>query len=169
MNEKRKTQITVIGDSKPELETERIALEVGEMIGKLGAIAITGGRGGVMKAVAKGIDKAGGICVGILPTNEFSESNAYNHIVIPTDIGHARNSITVMAGDLVIAIGGGAGTLSEISFAWIYGKTVFAYEGSEGWSKALANQRLDEKRRDQIIGFKSVSELEKKIKPLIRR
>ncbi len=43
---------------------------------------------------------------------------------IPTGLGHARNSIVPLVGDAVIAIDGSWGTLSEISFAQIYGKTV---------------------------------------------
>ena len=43
-------------------------------------------------------------------------------VVIPTGIGHARNVLTVLGEDFIIALGGAAGTLSEICIAWIHNK-----------------------------------------------
>ena len=167
INMPRTPQITVIGNAEATPEQYQISVEVGQTIAELGFIAITGGRGGVMEAVAKGVQDKGGICVGILPSGSHRDGNAYNTITIPTGIGHARNSMTVLAADIVIAIGGGAGTLSELAFAWVYDKPVIAYQGIEGWANELAERRLDGRRGDKILAFSDVAELEDLLKGLV--
>jgi uncharacterized protein (TIGR00725 family) len=138
----RYPQITVIGDSDISGEQYEEAVTIGQAIGSLGAVIITGGRGGIMEAVSKGGHMAGAVVAGILPSSMIDDANPFCDVVFPTGMGHARNALTVMAADLVVAIGGGAGTLSEISFAWIYGKPVIAWEG-RGWSGKMAGQSLD--------------------------
>ena len=76
-------------------------------------------------------------------------------------MGFARNSVVVLSSDVLIALGGGAGTLNEISYAWQFGKKVFCYTGSEGWSKKLANQNLDSRKKGLLVGFKTLEELSK--------
>ena len=46
--------------------------------------------------------------------------------VVATGMGHARNLTVVASGEVVIAIGGEWGTLSEIGFARTLGRTVVA-------------------------------------------
>ena len=98
------------------------------------------GRDGVMEAAAKGARDAGGITVGILPGFSKEEANEYIDIAIPTGLSHARNAINVLAGDVVIAIHGGVGTLSEIGLALAYGKPVIAIKTSGGVSELLADK-----------------------------
>lgn len=112
-----KRYISVIGGAECDEDTYRIAEEVGRLIAEKGAILVCGGLGGVMEAASKGAKEAGGKVVGILPGKEKSEANPYVTAAIPTDMGHARNTLVVRAGDAVIAIGGGYGTLSEIGLA----------------------------------------------------
>jgi uncharacterized protein (TIGR00725 family) len=45
-------------------------------------------------------------------------------LAFPTGMGQARNALVVMAGEAVIAIGGGYGTLSEIGLALKMGRRV---------------------------------------------
>jgi uncharacterized protein (TIGR00725 family) len=71
-------------------------------------------------------------------------------VVIPTGLGHARNALTALAGDVVIAIGGGAGTLSELAFAWMHGRPIVVVEGSGGWADALARRGIDARRSSTI-------------------
>jgi hypothetical protein len=155
----RKPQITVIGTSSPNRETYEAAYEVGKIIANMGAIAITGGRTGIMEAVAKGADDAGGISVGILPSASKEESNAFNTVVLPTGIGHARNAITVLAADIIVAIGGGAGTLSELAFGWIHKKPIFTLKGYGGWADEFGNFKIDDRREDYIQECKNLAEL----------
>ncbi len=117
--------IGVIGGSSCIDDVCKIAYEVGYLIGKSGNALICGGLGGVMLYASKGAKDAGGITVGILPYGK-EEANPYIDIAIPTFYGLARNHILVRASDVLIAIDGYIGTLSEISFALNEGKTVIA-------------------------------------------
>ena len=45
-------------------------------------------------------------------------------VAIPTGLGEARNALVVRAADVVVAVGGGYGTLSEIALALKAGKRV---------------------------------------------
>ena len=64
----RRLQVTVAGDSDaPPPEVCRVAEEVGALLAQLGAVVVTGGRGGAMEAACRGARQAGGIAVGILP------------------------------------------------------------------------------------------------------
>jgi uncharacterized protein (TIGR00725 family) len=77
-----------------------------------------------MEAACRGAHEAGGLTVGVLPGSSAAEANSHLSIAIPTGMGHARNAIVVLAGEAVIAVGGGPGTLSEIGIALKLGKRV---------------------------------------------
>ena len=152
-------QITVIGDSQIGKEGYQFAERIGAEIAQLGFIVITGGRGGIMEAANKGAFNCGGISVGILPSSSLSEANQYCNVVIPTGLGHARNAITALACDAVVSIGGGAGTLSEICFGWIYNKPIFVFEEYDGWSKKVADKPLDDKYFTKITPCNTIEDL----------
>lgn len=156
-------QVTVIGDSKADAEKYSFCEKLGQMLARMNAIVITGGRSGVMEAVSKGAFESGGNTVGILPGNEKSEANQYCRVVIPTGMGHGRNALTVMAADLVIAIGGQAGTLTEMAFAWMYNKPIITIQRFNGWSAKMSGRKFDSRREDQIIGVTSWEELKQEI------
>lgn len=146
----RPPQVLVIGDSRAPRSTLRTAEAIGAAIAGLGATLITGGRGGVMAAASRGARRAGGCVVGIVPSTSFADGNRWCSVVIPTGLGHARNAVTALAGDVVVAVGGGAGTLSEIAFAWIHGRPILVVEGSGGWADALARRGVDARRSSTI-------------------
>jgi len=109
--------IGVIGAGRCPYQIYKIAEDVGREIGKRGWILFCGGLGGVMEAVSKGCNTEGGLTVGILPGHDRTEANPYIKIAIPTGLGEARNLIIIRCSDIIISIGGGYGTLSEIGFA----------------------------------------------------
>lgn len=110
-------RVGVIGSSRSTPKWDEWAEEIGRGIAESGGVLICGGLTGVMAAAAHGAKKAGGITVGILPGTHQDDANSDITIPLPTGLGEARNAVVVHASDLVIAIGGGAGTLSEIGFA----------------------------------------------------
>lgn len=116
--------IGVIGAGKADNELIKLAEDVGRLLAKEGSIIVTGGLGGVMEATCRGAFIEGGITVGILPTFQKEDANPYVKIPIPTGMGEMRNVLIVRASDVLIAIGGGYGTLSEIAFALKMGKKV---------------------------------------------
>ncbi|MGB9711126.1 MAG: TIGR00725 family protein [Thermodesulfovibrio sp.] len=116
--------VGVIGAGKADKELLELAEEVGRLLSKEGITVITGGLGGVMEAASRGAFQAGGITVGILPTLKKEDANSYVKIPIPTGLGEMRNALIVRASDVLIAIGGEYGTLSEIALALKTGKKV---------------------------------------------
>lgn len=116
--------VGVIGAGRAEEELLKIAEKVGSLLAKKGLILINGGLGGVMEASAKGAFHEGGITIGLLPTGKKEDANPYIKIPIPTGMGEMRNALIVRASDILIAIGGEYGTLSEIALALKTGKKV---------------------------------------------
>ncbi|HUV86271.1 MAG TPA: TIGR00725 family protein [bacterium] len=128
-------QLSVIGDAAAEPGLAETAYEVGRRAAERGWIVINGGLGGVMEAASRGAREAGGTTVGILPTYDAATANDYIDIIIPTGLGHARNTVLVAAASGVIAVGGRYGTLSEIALALKLGKPVVGintWPGIEG-------------------------------------
>ncbi len=165
----RKPQATVIGDSNPSPKALAAAENVGRILASLGITVITGGRGGIMEAACRGTVSAGGITVGILPTEEFSDANQWCTVVIPTGLSHARNTVTALAGDFVVALGGGAGTLSEISFAWIHNKPILTLQGYDGWADKLGGTLLDHRRTDPIIVCNDLKDFQNKVVSICKK
>ncbi|MEN7549668.1 TIGR00725 family protein [Rapidithrix thailandica] len=159
----RLPQATVIGDSETDEATYQMGEKIGQILAELSFTVITGGRGGIMEAVSKGAHDNGGTVVGILPGSDLSQANPYCHIVIPTGMGHTRNALTTLAADVVVAVGGGAGTLSEITFAWLYHKPILALTGKSGWADELAGTRLDQRRIDLILPCYSLEDLQQEL------
>ena len=109
--------IAVIGGHSCAPEIAGIAEEAGKGIAQLRATLICGGLGGVMQAACKGAKSAGGKTIGILPGHEKAEANPYVDVSIVSGLGYMRNNLVVKNADIIIAIDGKEGTLSEIAFA----------------------------------------------------
>jgi len=125
-------QISVLGSENVSSKALKLAEDVGKEIAKHNAVLICGGRGGVMEAAARGSKEAGGTTVAILPSLDKEEANDYIDICIPTSFGYGRNILVASAADVVIAIDGNYGTLSEVAFALNYERPVIVLEGSGG-------------------------------------
>ncbi len=74
-----------------------------------------------MEAACRGAVEAGGMTVGILPGSSAKEGNEYLTVPVVTGLGYARNSIVVQSAQVLIAIGGKYGTLSELAYAAGFG------------------------------------------------
>ncbi len=113
----RKIQIGVIGGREGDPKTLKTAEAVGREIASRDAVLVCGGMGGVMEAACRGAQEAGGLIVGILPVGKIDAANPWVDVVIPTDMGLARNVLIINSVAGVIAVGGKYGTLSEMAFA----------------------------------------------------
>lgn len=113
----RPLRIAVAGAGAADAELAEAAEEVGRRIAEAGAVLICGGLGGVMEAAARGCAEAGGLTIGILPGSDASAANRHIRVPLPTGLGEARNTLVARTGDVVIAIGGSWGTLSEVAMA----------------------------------------------------
>jgi uncharacterized protein (TIGR00725 family) len=128
MELRKKIRIGVIGGANPDDRFRKVAFEVGRLIAEKGAILVCGGLSGVMEEAARGVKKAGGLSVGILPGNSPNDANRYIDIPIATGMGYSRNSLVVMNSDVLIAIDGEYGTLCEIAYGCVHEKKIFGIE-----------------------------------------
>jgi uncharacterized protein (TIGR00725 family) len=140
-----RTLIAVCGSDADDVHLSPGTLEIAERVGrgiaKRGGILVCGGRGGVMEAACRGAKEFHGVTVGIMPESK-AEANEFIDIPVPTGFGMRRNILVASAGDVVIAIGGRWGTLSEISYATIFGIPVVLVAGTGGCVEELAAGRL---------------------------
>ena len=124
---KRKFLVSVIGGHDCDRTTADLAEEIGALIAAEGAVLVCGGKGGIMEAACRGAKKEGGLTVGIIPGEDKRGANAFVDIVIPTGMGYSRNALVAGSADMVVALPGEYGTLSEISFALISKKDVYGF------------------------------------------
>ena len=160
--------ISVIGDANIDENSDKFkfAEKLGKTLIDRGYRIKTGGLNGVMKAVFKGGRESEnymfGDLIAILPGNKKNISE-FADIEIATGKDIMRGEDVVDA-DAVISIGGGTGTLNEISIAWAKFKLILACTEFDGWSKELANKKIDSRIRyvdiekDCVYGFKSIEE-----------
>ena len=112
----RKKVVTVIGGHNIPKEVEQDAHKLGRKLAKVVDILVSGGLSGTMKAVCSGFKSAGGLTIGIIPGYDKGDANEFVDVVIPTGIGLARNVLVVKSADVVVALPGQTGTLSEIAY-----------------------------------------------------
>jgi len=109
--------IAVVGPAAAGATACAQAREVGERLARAGAVVVCGGLGGVMEAACEGARGAGGITIGLLPGADRTEGNRFLTVAIATGLGELRNGLLVRCADVVLGIGGGWGTLSELALA----------------------------------------------------
>ena len=129
--------VAVCGSGRYDAALDMLAEAVGRSIAASGAVLICGGLGGVMAAACRGAHAAGGVTIGVLPGGNKREANPHVLIPIATGMGQARNVIIVQTADVVIAVGGEYGTLSEIALARKLGRPVI---GLQTW--ALGDEHI---------------------------
>lgn len=144
-------------------ELRRLAESLARALAEAGFDLVTGGMGGVMRAVAKGHRDAARATslIHIEPGwGRAWERNPHPAGIVRTELGAVRNHIVAQSADLVVGLGGGAGTLSELALAWQGGKPIAALRAAGGWGAELADSALDHRRGDSVIaGCASVDEV----------
>ncbi len=148
----RRKIIAIAGDARIAENSDKykIAFEVGKALVDNGYRIQTGGLGGVMSAACKGAKSSEkykeGDIIALVPSFDINEVNEFADIVIPTGLDVMRNALVANA-SAVVAIGGGAGTLSEMAFAWTFGRLIIGISNVEGWSSKLAGLKIDSRVR----------------------
>jgi hypothetical protein len=150
----KKRIVSVIGGRSCTLEVEQIAQNLGKKLAKVADILVCGGLSGTMEAVCQGFKAGGGLTIGILPSYNKKDANPFVDIAIPTGLGLARNVLVVKSADIVVALPGEAGTLSEIAYCLQFGIPVI---GLKSWDIP------------GVIKVKTVEESIKKVKELLER
>lgn len=155
----RKRQVVIIGDSAEFPEKNQAAHQIGRFIAKKRWVLINGGRGGVMQASSEGAFQENGTVVAIIPDTELDQANPYASIVIPSGIGFARNYTNALSGDVIVVIGGGTGTLCELSYAWQANKPIIACSFIDGCSKDYAGKKMDYRRETPVLEAKNLTQV----------
>ena len=118
--------VGVIGPREASASQEALAEAVGHGLARLGLSLLCGGAGGVMAAACRGVEKGGGLSIGLLPDGHWEAANPHVSVPLASGLGVARNAVIARASLCLIAVGGGYGTLSEMAFALQFGRPVFA-------------------------------------------
>ncbi len=171
----RRSVVGVIGSADVKSETAQQAQAIGAAICRAGAHLVCGGMGGVMEHACHGfVDERHalggrncGVTIGILPGMFRTDANPYVDVIIPSNIGIMRNVLVVQTSDVLVAVAGGAGTLSELAAGWQQGKTLIALSCTGGWSAELAGKHVDGRRPDAVIDAPTVEEVERRLLKLI--
>ena len=160
MNPPRAPIIGVMGGSRVTQEIADLAHELGQALARESWIVLSGGRNtGVMAAVSEGAAGAGGLVVGILPDRNLDCASPHLTIPIRTGLGDGRNVLNVLSSDVVVALPGGAGTLSEIALALKNRKPLMLL----GWKASP----FKPSEFGQVMSFSSVPNVVTHIKELL--
>jgi len=162
----RTLQIGVMGsaaDLNYSEDVERIAEKLGELIAKHGCILFFGAEkdyDSLSTAACRGAKRNNGFTVGVTYNKgkEIYQKDADVIISTGLDRGGGREFVLVLSCDVIIAIGGGSGTLTELAIAYQADIPMIVIEGTGGWSDKVVNTCLDDRKRCKIIGVKTPEE-----------
>ncbi len=156
----RKIQIGVMGSAEDLNYSEAALLfakELGKEIAKRDAVLVYGAEkeySSLSTNAAIEADKNGGLTLGITGGKEKKVYGDFQpSILIPCglEIGGGREFNLVLACDVIIAIGGGSGTLTEMAIAYQANIPIICISGYPGWAKKLANKYFDERKRFKCL------------------
>ena len=150
----RRMQIGVMGsaaDLNYSKESEKLAEEIGFEIAKNNCTIVFGADkdyDSLSTVACRGAKKGNGLTVGITYGKGLDVLEKTD-VVIATGLerGGGREFVLALSCDALIAISGGSGTLNEIAVAYQAGIPIIVLENSGGWSKRLAGEFLDARKK----------------------
>lgn len=125
----RRLPAAIIGPREPSARALADAAAAARALARIGFPLLCGGRGGAMEAASRGCAEAGGLMIGLLPSDDWREANDHVAIPVATGIGEARNAVIATAAFALVAVGGreepvSYGTISEMAFGLRHGRLV---------------------------------------------
>lgn len=159
----RKFQIGVMGsaaDLNYAKQAEQVAYEIGMLVAQQNGILFFGAEkdsDSLSTAACRGAKSAGGLTVGITYGKGKDVWQKDADIIIPCGLerGGGRETVLVTGCDVVIAISGGSGTLTELAIAYQADIPTIVLQGFGGWADKLANEYLDARKRQLTLGADS--------------
>jgi uncharacterized protein (TIGR00725 family) len=163
----RTVQIGVMGSAADLKYSERVAStaeRIGELIAKKRCITVYGAEkdyDSLSTAAAKGAKKADGTTVGVTygkGKDIFDKKNTDIIISCGLERGGGREFVLVNSCDVVIAISGGSGTLTELAIAYQSDIPMIVIEDTGGWADRLADEYFDGRKRRKVLAVKTPEE-----------
>ena len=115
----RRNVVAIVGSAGTIPHELRCSVEtLARALGDAGFDLVTGSMDGVMRAAARGHGRSvsGANLVHVEPGwGRAWERNPYPASIVRTNLGSMRNHLVVRSADLVVAVSGGSGTLSEMA------------------------------------------------------
>ncbi len=144
----RRLKIGVMGSaSGPQIEdpiAREKAASLGREIAKRGYIFINGACPGLPHDAMLGAKNAGGLTLGVSPAfSVYEHENEYlspdgHDIILFTGMGFMeRDIINIRSSDAIVIVGGGIGTLNELTIAYDEGRPVGVLTNSGGISNSV--------------------------------
>ncbi len=173
----KKLQIGVMGsvaDLNYSKEAEKFAKDLGRLIAKSDNILVYGAEkeySSLSTNAAIEADKYGGITVGITygkDTNIYGDFKPTILIPCGLEIGGGREFTLILSCDVIIAISGGSGTLTEMAIAYQANIPIITIDKFDGWAKKLANQYIDNRKRLKCVSAKTPTSALKKALKIIK-
>lgn len=170
----KKLQIGIMGsaaDLKFSEDAKLFAKKLGKLIAESGNILVYGAEKeytSLSTEAAKEASKNNGITVGVAGGKDKNIYGDFRPTVLINsglEIGGGREFNLVLSCDVIIAIAGGSGTLTEIAIAYQAGIPIIVVDKFGGWAKELSNKYVDDRKRLKCISAKTEKEcLEEAIK-----
>ena len=163
----KKLQIGIMGSAE-DLNYSKDALmfakELGKEIAQSGNILVYGAEkeySSLSTNAAIEASKYGGITVGITYGKKKDVYGEFRPtVLIPCglEIGGGREFTLILSCDVIIAIGGGSGTLTEMAIAYQANIPIITISNFKGWSKKMTNKYFDDRKRLKCIEAKNPKE-----------
>ncbi len=156
----KKIQIGIMGsaaDLDYSEEALNFAKKLGELIANSNNILVYGAEkeySSLSTNAAIEANKNGGLTVGITGGKDKEIYGDFKpDVLIPCGlgIGGGREFTLVLSCDVIIAIGGGSGTLTEMAIAYQAGIPIITVSNFSGWAKKVSNTYIDERKRLKCI------------------
>jgi uncharacterized protein (TIGR00725 family) len=147
-NHGRKLKIGIMGSASGPQISDPVAREkakkIGEEVAKRGFILINGACPGLPHDAMLAAKEHGGLTIGISPafsqeehTREYLSPSGHD-IIIFTGLGFMeRDIINIRSSDAIVIVGGGIGTLNELTIAYDEGRPVGILTNSGGISNSV--------------------------------
>ena len=167
----KKMQVGIMGsaaDLNYSEEALAFAKEVGQLVAESGNILVYGAEkeySSLSTNAAISASENGGMTVGVTGGKDKKIYGDFRpDVLIPCglEIGGGREFTLVLSCDVIIAISGGSGTLTEMAIAYQAGIPIITVSNFEGWAGKLADTYIDDRKRLKCIEAKTPEEAVKK-------
>ena len=163
----KRIQIGIMGSAEDLNYSDKalsFAKNLGKLIANSGNILVYGAEkeySSLSTEAAIEASKNNGITVGITYDKTKDIYGDFRPtVLIPSGlgIGGGREFTLVLSCDVIIAIGGGSGTLTEMAIAYQANIPIITVSKFTGWAKTLSNKYLDDRKRLKCLEAKTEEE-----------